>query len=212
MGMVRGIRRMATGLVLAMGLAGCATDPGNGLVYEDGSYYSPVGEGQGDYYVGRAYDRVRYVGDPFFDEFDWLYGGGPWYGGWYGSPFYGYGGYCSVRYRFCPRGGWADPFPRYDFGLYFGDPWARDYDRGDRWRDGVRRPWRPPATRLDPRDPRAQAPWPRPDAGQVPVQRQARPPRADDEDPFGNRGRARRGGGVRRDEPPPPRQVDKDGN
>ena len=75
------------GIAFAAALAGCATDPGNGLRYEDGSYYSPGSEGRGDYYVGRQYDNVRYVGDPFFDDFFWLYDGGPWYGGWYGSPF-----------------------------------------------------------------------------------------------------------------------------
>ena len=204
MGRSRGIRRMAASVVVATGLAGCATDPCNGMVYQDGSYYSPVGEGQGDYYVGRADDRTRYLGDPFFDEFDWLYGGGPWVGGWYGSPFYGYGGYCSVRYRHCPRGGWADPFPRYDFSLYFGDPWSRRHDRGDRWSDGPRHPWRPPTSRVEPRDPREADARP-------PAQRPLREPRLDEDDPFG-RGRARRGGGIRREEASPRPRVQQDGN
>lgn len=224
----RQLGRILAGLVLATGLGGCATAP-DGLTYADGSYYSAASEGRGDYYVGRSYDSVRYVGDPFFDDFLWLYDGGPWYGGWYGSPFYGYGGYCSVRYRYCPPGGWgwADPFPRYDFQLYFGDPWryghgwrdpwydARPYDR---WRSPPSRPRNAPPPRGDneasppdgtpdarpPRPPEQRAPEPRPP-------RRVRDPMSNDGDePFP---RARRAAPPRRDPPPPaPRAGNEDGN
>ena len=82
----RGVGRIVAGFVLAAGLGACASAP-EGLRHGDGSYYAGAGDGRGDYYVGRSYDNVRYVGDPFFDDFYWLHGGG-WYDGWYGSPFY----------------------------------------------------------------------------------------------------------------------------
>jgi hypothetical protein len=204
-----GIAQSAAGIVLVAGLAGCATDPGNGLRYADGSYYSPVGEGRGDYYVGREVQR-HYYGDPFFDEFFWLHSGGPWYGGWYGSPFYGYGGYCSVRYRYCPRG-WADPFPRYDFSLYFGDPWNWHGGYGSY---GGYDPWRrpPPRPRPRPTQPRdsddgdvSDAPRP---AERPPPRRAPRPPRdpmaEDRDDGDVSAPRRSRGGAPRREDPPPP--------
>lgn len=217
----RGIGRIAAGLVLAVGLGACATSP-EGLRYADGSYYAPAGEGRGDYYVGRAYDNVRYLGDPFFDDFLWPYDGGPWYGGWYGSPFYGHGGYCSVRYRYCPPGGWGwnDPFPRYGFGLYFGDPWyERRWD--ERWYDARPRDrWRPPPrprnappsrgdTDADPRDVPPDAIPPRPPEQRTP--RRVRDPMSNDGDEPSPR--ARRTAPARRDPPPPaPRAKDQDGN
>ena len=189
-----GIRQVAASIILATGLAGCATDPGYGLRYSDGGYYSPVDAGHGDYYVGRAYDRPRVVGDPFFDEFGWLYPAGPGYGGWYGSPFYGYGGYCSVRYRYCPRG-WAEPFPRYGFRIYSGDPWYGGYRDDRRWRPPHRRDARPPSDRNEARRPP-------PDA---------RPPR--DARWAPDAPRVRREPTVDRDAPARPRRGDrKDGN
>lgn len=201
-----GLRHAAV-LALAAGLAGCATDPG-GLRYSDGSYYA--GEGGGDYYVGREYNNRRYAYDPFFDPgFDWLTYGGPWHGGWYGSPFYGYGGYCSVRYRYCPRG-WADPFPRYDFHLYFDHPRYGGYDP---------RPWNPPRRRPPPA--RAPAPdsdeprW-RDDREAQPREGVRRPPRdpmADDWPDASDRpARARRSAPPRDAKPPPRRDEDGDGN
>jgi hypothetical protein len=210
-----GMRQVVAGIALLVGLAGCATDPGNGLRYSDGSYYSPGEEGGGDYYVGRDYDNRRY-GDPFFDDFGWLSVGGPWYGGWYGSPFYGYGGYCSVRYRYCPRGGWIDPFPRYDFQIYFGDPWRGGYGGYDHWRPPVRRPSRPPTTRpgevTNPTEPRPRERAP----DRSPETREERPWREpathderSDRDDRTSAPRERRGGTTRRDAAPRP--VKKDG-
>ena len=203
-----GIRAIAASLVLATGLAGCATDPGAGLRYADGSYYAMPGDGRGDYYVGRDYANMRYRGDPFFDDFAWLYYGGSRFDSWYGSPFYGYGGYCSVRYRYCPRGGWADPFPRYDFRLRFGDPWY-GYRGHDRWRPPSRRTSRPPTADTDaasnPPIPRQRA-WPRREE-----RRPGRPVRDVEEDRGTDRSSApqgrRAGMEVRR---PAPRR--KDGN
>lgn len=218
MGVSRGIGRILAGLVLAAGLGACATSP-DGLRYADGSYYAPAGDGRGDYYVGRAYDHVRYLGDPFFDDYLWPYGG-PWYGGWYGSRF---DGYCSVRYRYCPGigWGWSDPFPRHGFAIYFGDPWGYGHRWRDPWYDA--RPydrWRPP-----PRPRQAPAPAPRGDDLSPPDspkedwlpsrQPEQRPPRrvrdpmSNEEDPVP---RARRTAPPRRDPPPPPRAKDQDGD
>ena len=211
----RGIGRILAGLAVALGLGACATSP-DGLRYADGSYYSSAGEGRGDYYVGRSYDSVRYLGDPFFDDFLWPYGS-PWYGGWHGAPF---DGYCSVRYRYCPGlgWGWADPFPRYGFELYFGDSWGYGHRWRDPWYDA--RPydrWRPPPRRSAPA-PRSDA-QPAPDAPQnnwpPPRQPDQRPPRRV-RDPMSNDGdeptpRSRRAAPPRRD-PPPPRSNDHDGD
>jgi hypothetical protein len=108
---------------LGLGLGGCATTTYNGMIYEDGSYYSPPADGNGDYYV--APEPQPYYGDPFFY--------GP-----YGDPFWyppfasGWGGHpCSALYRFCPlwASRWYDPWydPWYSYGsgfsigLTFGD-------------------------------------------------------------------------------------------
>jgi hypothetical protein len=217
MGVVRRFGRILAGLGIALGLGGCVTSS-EGLRYADGSYYSTAGEGRGDYYVGRADNTVRYLGDPFLDDFLWPYGG-PWYGGWYGARF---DGYCSVRYRYCPGmgWGWSDPFPRHGFDLYFGDPW-RDGHRGrERWDDA--RPyerWRPP--------PRLRAaPGPRAGAGQPsdgsrengPATRQPaqRPPRRV-RDPMSNDAEApapryRRPPLPRGNRPSSPPSEDQDGN
>ncbi len=141
---------------LALGLGGCATDPGmNGLVYQDGGYYAPARDGYGDYYVARDQsDDWAYDGgyDPFYDPFygplyDPFVFGPNWYGGG--------GGYCSVRYRYCPAG-WYDDFGSAYYGgggfgtglwLSFGgwggfhDPWG--------YRGGSIA-WRPPQHRRPP--------------------------------------------------------------
>ena len=105
---------------LALGLGGCATDPGmGGMVYRDGGYYAPAHEGYGDYYVAPDHsDDWAYDGyyDPFYDPFY-----GPFYDpfvfgpNWYG----GGGGYCSARYRYCPAG-WYDGFGSAYYGGGFG--------------------------------------------------------------------------------------------
>jgi hypothetical protein len=135
-------------LFLALGLGACATYPNYGVRYEDGSYYSPADEGQGDYYYAPEPRYERY----YYDDYDWFFGS-PFYGpghfgGWYGSPFYRYDGYCSVRYRYCPRSGYYDSFPRFGLSLQFGDPWYYDRYRrgyGDRWAPPPRRSRPPPA-------------------------------------------------------------------
>lgn len=219
----RGVGRIVAGFVLAAGLGACASAP-EGLRHGDGSYYAGAGDGRGDYYVGRSYDNVRYVGDPFFDDFYWLHGGGGWYDGWYGSPFYGYGGYCSVRYRYCPPGGWgwADPFPRYDFQLFFGDPWRHHARRSrDGWYDAR------PHERWRPRPRTAPAPGDDADARDPVAPRDTRPPRRAEErtsrrprDATSMEGdepppRYPRAAPSRREAPrrePPPRSEEKDGN
>ena len=96
--------RIATAVIaIAIGLSGCASTSSSmhsGVVYQDGSYYSPAEAGRGDYYYApepRADDYFGY--DPFF----------------FGSPFYAFGGYCSAAYRYCPPF-WYSAFfdPRYD--------------------------------------------------------------------------------------------------
>lgn len=155
---------------LALGLGGCASDPGmGGMVYRDGGYYAPARDGYGDYYLAPDYsDDWAYDGyyDPFYDPFY-----GPFYDpfvfgpNWYG----GGGGYCSVRYRYCPAG-WYDGFGSGYYGfvpfgtglwLSFGgrggyyDPWGYR-DQPYAWRPphhpqptpapGAQSPpWRPPA-------------------------------------------------------------------
>lgn len=140
---------------LALGLAGCASYSsgyGTEAVYRDGSYYSPSDAGYGDYYYApepRDYYYDYYGQDPF-----------------YGSPLYGYGGYCSVRYRYCPPfgygrfpdSGWYAPYGAgfgYGFGYYpapyYGGYRQRSHDR-DRRRaaprpsspDGMHFPGAPP--------------------------------------------------------------------
>jgi hypothetical protein len=114
-------QRVLIAITLAAGLGACASSPDYGLRYEDGSYYSPAGEGRGDYYVGADLQHSYYL----YDDFDLFFGHG--YGGWYGSPFYSYGGYCSVRYRYCPRWAWGGGFGSHygetGFDIYFGSPW-----------------------------------------------------------------------------------------
>jgi hypothetical protein len=98
---------------LAVGLGGCASMSSNyqsDAVYRDGSYYSPADAGYGDYY---------YAPEPRYDYYyDHSY--------FFGSPFYTFGGYCSMRYRYCPPF-WYDPFLSFDgFGFY--SPWYGWYD------------------------------------------------------------------------------------
>jgi hypothetical protein len=150
---------------LALGLGGCASDPGmGGMVYRDGGYYAPVRDGYGDYYVAPEYSDDWAGYDPFYGPFYDPFVFGPnWYGGG--------GGYCSVRYRYCPTGwyGYGSPFSSgfgtslwLDFGTraYY-NPWGYYEPWGysqpfHAWRPPHRRPtppaqgstqtppWRPP--------------------------------------------------------------------
>jgi hypothetical protein len=84
-------------------LAACAsTGTRDGMVYRDGSWYSPAGEGHGDYYTGVSHDHDYY--------YDW-----PW--AW-SVGYVPFGGYCPVQYRYCTSF-WADAW--YWPGYY---PWG----------------------------------------------------------------------------------------
>lgn len=166
-------RHALIAITLATGLGACASTPDYGLRYQDGSYYSPASEGRGDYYVGADYRRSYYA----YDEFDLFFGRG--YGGWYGSPFYGYGGYCSVRYRYCPRWAWGSgfgaPFGETGFQLYFGSPWDPYWGRGDYpYPYPYSYPRRPHRGSRPPDSPRASAD--RPDSMPAPFPSDARRP------------------------------------
>ena len=103
-------------IAFSLGLGGCASYPSNyrsDLRYEDGSYYSPVDAGYGDYY---------YAPEPrhgYHDYYDQSF--------FYGSPFHSFGGYCSARYRYCPPFGYSpflDPYHRFGFSMsYSGNGW-----------------------------------------------------------------------------------------
>jgi hypothetical protein len=102
---------------LGLGLGGCATTTYNGMIYQDGSYYAPPADGNGDYYVAPE-PQPYYYGDPYFygpygDPFWWP----PFGAGWGGHP-------CSAMYRFCPlwESRWYDPWydPWYTSGSGFG--------------------------------------------------------------------------------------------
>jgi hypothetical protein len=81
-------------LACAMLLSACAgTTTKDGLVYRDGSWYSPASEGHGDYYTGRQ----RHYPDAYDVPWAWSVG------------FVPYGGYCPVQYRYCTSF-WADPW------------------------------------------------------------------------------------------------------
>src|SRR3990167_1875455 len=185
-------------LALSLGLGACATYYDDGVRYEDGSYYSPGDAGRGDYYYAPEPSYNRY----YYDEFDRFffvssyYGFGSFGGGWYGSPIYSYGGYCSVRYRYCPPFGYYDPFfdpfPRFGLQISFGNRWYYPYDYG--YGHGYvyrhrapprRRPGNPATTPApDAGAPRAEAPdqpWiPRPVDERPRRERPRRDPMADD--------------------------------
>ena len=139
-------RQALIAITLACGLGACATTSDYGLSYQDGGYYSPAAEGQGDYYVGADYQRSYYV----YDDYDLFFGSR--FGGWYDSPFYSYGGYCSARYRYCPRwawgGGFGAPYAETGFQIYFGSPWDPYWGRDYYPRRPYRGP-RPPPTGAD---------------------------------------------------------------
>ena len=111
-------RHALAAIALALGLAGCASYPSNyrsDLLYEDGSYYSPADADYGDYY---------YAPEPRYDSSPLLF---------YGSPFYGFDGYCSARYRYCPPFGYSpflDPYHRFGFILSYGGNGWYDPFRG----------------------------------------------------------------------------------
>lgn len=112
---------------LGLGVGACATGPSyyDGMVYQDGDYYAPAASGYGDYYLGQETYAGGYYGGYFGDPFFAPYG--------YGAPYgwSGFGGYCSVRYRYCPPIGFMDPWNRFD--LWIGSGWGW-YD--PRWNDG----------------------------------------------------------------------------
>src|SRR6478609_3925594 len=81
-------------LACALLLSACAgTTTKDGLVYKDGSWYSPASEGHGDYYTGRE----RHYPDAYDVPWAWSVG------------FVPYGGYCPAAYRYCTSF-WADPW------------------------------------------------------------------------------------------------------
>ena len=84
-------------------LSACATSTTHdGLVYREGSWYSPASEGRGDYYTDSAYQHEAY-------DSPWSFSVGI-------VPF---GGYCPVRYRYCVQA-WDSPYWAYG---YYGDPY-----------------------------------------------------------------------------------------
>lgn len=88
-------------VALSLGLGGCASYPGerDGVVYSDGSYYSPAAGAYGDYYYApsaSAYPNYMYYGYPY--------------------PYSYYDPYCSARYRYCAPGwyyGYGVPYSYY---------------------------------------------------------------------------------------------------
>ena len=90
-------------LASVLWLSACAgTNTRDGLVYRDGSWYSPAREGHGDYYTGRG----RHAAD--FYDVPWAWSVG----------FVPFGGYCPIAYRYCTSF-WADP--------WFGAAWYPGY-------------------------------------------------------------------------------------
>src|SRR6478752_3495964 len=79
-------------LACALLLSACAgTTTKDGLVYRDGSWYSPAREGHGDYYTGRE----RHYPAAYDVPWAWSVG------------FVPYGGYCPIEYRYCTSF-WSD--------------------------------------------------------------------------------------------------------
>jgi hypothetical protein len=124
---------MNTRLFLAAGLAallaGCATYSNDYRdTYADGSYYSPAGDGNGDYYYApeRADPYYAYGYDRGY--YDYRYSLGP----------IGYGrfdGYCSVQFSSCAPywyGYWpySSSYSRLGFSLFYGS--SRGFDGGGR--------------------------------------------------------------------------------
>ena len=92
-------------LACALLLSACAsTGTRDGMVLRDGSWYSPGGEGRGDYYTASPRRDPAY---------DW-----PWD---YSVGLVPFGGYCPVRYRYCVPA-WDSPI--WYYGPYYGDPYG----------------------------------------------------------------------------------------
>ena len=91
-------------------LSACAgTTTRDGLVYRDGSWYSPAADGRGDYYTGSSPTHHHHA-------YDW-----PW--AW-SVGFVPYGGYCPAMYRYCTSF-WAEPWYSYHAGYYpYGYAWV----------------------------------------------------------------------------------------
>ena len=140
-------------------LGACASNGmRDGLVYRDGSWYSPGADGRGDYYTGVEHHHDM--------AYDW-----PW--AW-SVGFVPYGGYCPAMYRYCTAF-WADPW--YGWGLYY--PYPLAWQPGHRHRhhadeappvaesEPVERMRRDPAERRAPRERSGgPAPGPRQDGGE----------------------------------------------
>jgi hypothetical protein len=91
-------------LACALLLSACAsTGTRDGMVLRDGSWYSPGGDGRGDYYTAAPRRDPAY---------DW-----PWD---YSVGLVPFGGYCPVRYRYCVSA-WDSPV--WYYGPYYGDPY-----------------------------------------------------------------------------------------
>jgi len=92
----------------ALLLSACASNGmRDGMVYRDGSWYSPASEGHGDYYTG-----VRHEHDEFYD-WPWAWSVG----------YVPYGGYCPVRYRYCTSF-WADSWYWPGYSPWGYQPWV----------------------------------------------------------------------------------------
>ena len=137
--------RLTLCAALLAALGGCASYDSryyrDDVVYEDGSYYAPAADGEGDYYYAPDDDAYGY------DNWnDWGYGPGypPYFLAGPGYGVAGFNGYCSVAYPACLpwwTGSYIDPRYRYWFGIGWGTGWSpyRRHDRGwdgdhDRWR------------------------------------------------------------------------------
>jgi len=180
-----GERAMKKTMLLAatLALAACAgTSTKDGLVYRDGSWYSPAAGGHGDYYTGR--ERHYYGG--YYYPWAWDVG------------FASYGGYCPIEYRYCTSF-WADPwfgamvYPGYYRPFVFAyapqrmrrhDPMVSLFDEGQDGTGvgggdpGARGGSSDPGGPMRPRD-RAPGIWgPRHGAESAPVRPRRRPPAA----------------------------------
>lgn len=134
-------------VVCVLALSGCVSYPdaryAHEPVYRDGSYYSPSGEGYGDYYYAPEssyyYDDYDYYHDSY--RYSNRYYRGPfWLSGQ--SPWCSYGHRYGYVYRPCSYGyGYGRPWGGWGLSLFFGDRWGGwgggwnswPYDHPRRW-------------------------------------------------------------------------------